>query len=133
MARSGTRIAPARARTAPSEGQLHRAVVKWLEWQEQLGRLTFAHVPNEGRRSRITGARLKALGMRAGFPDLVLFGHFGCGVIELKSKDGKVRPNQIEWAARFDHFEIPHAICRSLEDVIQTIDGWCGTDRRAIA
>lgn len=111
---------------AVSEGQLQKAVVTWLSIQEQLGRLTYAHIPNEGRRSRIAGSNLRRMGLRAGFPDLVVFGHFGCGVIELKTETGKIRPNQREWAERFQTFEIPHAICRSLEDVMTRVDAWMG-------
>lgn len=28
------------------------------------------HIPNEGKRSKVTGGRLKALGLKSGVPDL---------------------------------------------------------------
>ena len=86
----------------------HREQVKlfaWAEWERidrpELG-LLFA-VPNGGKRDAVTGARLKAEGVRAGVPDVWLpvarQGFHGL-VIELKA-DGKGRPSkeQERWLA----------------------------------
>jgi len=109
-----------------SEGSIQGGVVAWLTLQEKLGRLTFTHVPNGGKRSRRVGGVLKRQGVRAGFPDLIIFGHFGCGVIEMKTPTGIMGDEQIEWEARCALFEIPHAVCRSLEDVMRVVNGWMG-------
>jgi len=58
------------------------------------------HVPNGGQRSKITGAQLKAAGVRAGVPDIFLpvkCGQYSGLFIELKVKDGKPSPEQENW------------------------------------
>lgn len=59
------------------------------------------HVPNEGKRSRTAGARMKAEGLKKGVPDLCLpVARGGCHglYIELKrEKSGKATAAQIEW------------------------------------
>ena len=49
-----------------SEQQHQIAVVKWAN----LSKIPLVHVANEGFRSAKTGAILKMMGMRPGFPDL---------------------------------------------------------------
>lgn len=52
-----------------SEDAHQIAVAQYLD---ALGVL-WAHVPNEGKRSKVTGGRLKAKGMKAGVPDILIF------------------------------------------------------------
>lgn len=55
------------------EEQLHRAAVAYL--RANLPKPWFcAHVPNGGGRSKAEAAILKALGVLAGMPDLLIFG-----------------------------------------------------------
>ena len=58
------------------------------------------HVPNEGKRSKATGARLKQLGLKSGVPDVCLptahGGYIGL-YIEMKVKPNKPTENQKEW------------------------------------
>lgn len=69
------------------------------------------HSPNGGKRSAFTGAQMKALGVKPGFPDLVLpvtrkdpllFGQSPGLVIEMKSATGSLSPEQKEWKAHFE-------------------------------
>ena len=89
----------------PSEDAEHLAVARYLNL---LG-LRFIHVPNEGKRSPKAGARLKAMGMKAGFPDFCIFdapplAPCAKGVcIELKrQKGGKVSDEQRYWLAELE-------------------------------
>jgi hypothetical protein len=63
-------------------------------------------IPNGGQRSRVTGAMLKAEGVRAGCPDLFLpapSGNYHGLFIELKRRDGgKVSPTQADWINRLN-------------------------------
>jgi hypothetical protein len=50
------------------------ALFSWATWQEQLypDLKWMYHVPNGGHRNKATAARLKAAGVKAGVPDVVL-------------------------------------------------------------
>ncbi len=53
------------------------------------------HIPNEGKRSRLEAASLRAMGVVAGASDLVLVLRGGRSVfIELKTEAGDLAPNQ---------------------------------------
>lgn len=49
-----------------------------------------AHVPNGGKRHKLEAAHLKANGVLAGFPDLVITWLGGAAFCEVKDRDGKV-------------------------------------------
>ena len=58
------------------------------------------HVPNGGKRDRAEAARLKAEGVKAGVPDIVLpvaRGRYHGLYVELKAEGGKPTENQIGW------------------------------------
>jgi hypothetical protein len=59
------------------------------------------HVPNGGARDVITGAKLKASGVKRGVPDYILFvarGEYHGLAIELKRlRGGTLSPEQKEW------------------------------------
>lgn len=59
------------------------------------------HIPNEGKRSRAAGARMKAEGLKKGVPDLCLpvsRGECHGLYIELKrEKSGRATPEQTAW------------------------------------
>ncbi len=73
-----------------------RALMPDLRWLH--------HSPNGGRRDAVTGAQLKAMGVKTGFPDLILpvraAGRAGL-VIEMKSATGSTSAPQKEWIAHF--------------------------------
>ena len=79
----------------------------------------FFHIPNEGKRSRATGARLKAEGMRKGTPDLCLaVPRGGCHglYIELKRiRGGRLEKDQADAldALRAQGYAV--AVCRGWE------------------
>ena len=70
--------APSRPRTAadgPSEHQLQATVIGWWRLAHKaysLPEYLLFAIPNGGARDSITGARLKAEGVRRGVPDLML-------------------------------------------------------------
>lgn len=103
-------------RRARPEDALQKAVVQMLKLCLVPG--TYWHaVPNGGLRSKLEAAIMVGLGVRAGAPDLVVYGpdaraHF----MELKSASGRLSPEQREvrdWAIAHG---LPHAVIRSLDD-----------------
>jgi hypothetical protein len=73
-----------------SEAQIQRAIIDALRWRG----IFAAHIPNAGKRSAMAGKRLKAEGMRPGFPDLACYGHGLHALIEVKADDGRLSDAQ---------------------------------------
>jgi hypothetical protein len=112
-----------------SEDELHKACVQWADAQAaavpELNALF--HPPNGGARSAAAGARMKAMGARAGIPDLCLpivrpvtwtngdQVPAGALWIELKSESGRLRDNQREWQARLVKHQHCWTLARSLD------------------
>lgn len=53
----------------PSEEAEQRALAQWLD----LHRILWTHVPNGGMRSKAVAGKLKAAGVKAGCPDVLIF------------------------------------------------------------
>ena len=93
---AGPKPVPQRAADAtpvPSESVEQQRLFLWARMQSgKYPCLTLMyHIPNEGKRSRATGGRLRAEGLKAGVPDICL--PVACGgchglYIELKRQHG---------------------------------------------
>lgn len=89
-----------------SEHSEQAALIEWAQWQLNQGHyaelaLLFA-IPNGEWRSPSVALRLQEEGVKPGVPDLFLpvaRGGWHGLFIELKIKDGRVRPEQKEWQA----------------------------------
>ena len=101
---SGRTTEPPKPRAKPiqHEAQIQRQLFSWaaqnaVRYPEL--RLLF-HVPNEGKRSVISGYNLKIAGLKVGVPDLCLpvarSGYHGL-YIELKSENGRLQDHQRQW------------------------------------
>ena len=84
------------------EAEHQAALFQWAKLMEgvhpELSRMF--HVPNGGKRDRVTAAKLKAEGVKAGVPDIVLpvpRGSYHGLWIELKVDNGKPSKEQREW------------------------------------
>ena len=106
----------------PYEDAEQMALMEWAE--RSAGRWPalrlLMHIPNGGSRGPVEAARFKAMGVRAGVPDMFLPAPRGgyCGLwIELKRrKGGRVTPEQLAWlgALRFEGYAA--AVCRGWEE-----------------
>lgn len=77
------------------------------------------HSPNGGKRDAFTGAQMRAMGTKKGWPDLILPVRSGrCPglVIEMKSTIGKVSPEQREWLEHFSDQGWQIEVIRSAQD-----------------
>lgn len=92
-----------------------------FEWAERLsGRVPelvlLLHIPNGEKRDKATAARLKAMGVRAGIPDILLpipNEHYHGLWIELKTTRGTVKPEQLEWHRQLREQGYMVCVCRS--------------------
>ena len=127
-------------RPLQSEDSIQVSCVSWFRVAHpELARLLH-HSANEGKRTtRIVhthagtrvvcsgGARLKAMGMQPGFPDLFLAvpsrGMHGL-FIEMKSATGRLEPSQREMLALLSEQGYATAVCRSLDDFCHVVDSY---------
>ena len=89
-----------------------------------LSGLRWCHVPNEGQRNIVTGARLKKKGLKRGVPDVLIFNPNPHGVglaIELKAGKKKPTPEQSEWIAELYKLGWSTAICNTVDAAIDMI------------
>ena len=75
------------------EQQIQRAVFEHLAVRAASTVFAF-HPANGGWRSRVEGAILKGMGVRAGVPDIVAVKNGRCYALELKAPDGRLTPAQ---------------------------------------
>lgn len=105
-------------------------MVQFLALQENLGRLSYFHPANGEVRSARTGAKLNAMGVRSGVPDLVILWYspffiaHQCGFIELKSAKGRCSESQNGWADWLLRANFHYTVSRSLYEVEITLKKW---------
>ncbi|MET4720770.1 hypothetical protein ABIF63_004876 [Bradyrhizobium japonicum] len=109
---------------APSEYQLHCAVVdtvrRWI-----MPHWIFTHIASGEKRDQVTAARLKRMGVTAGFPDLMFIGPCGqmCW-IELKARAGRLGDAQAAVAAHLVAAGHGYLCSDDYRDVIETLKAW---------
>ena len=102
------------------EDQLQTQVFEYLAI-----RGIFAYHPKaSGKKSIHSAVRDKKLGVKAGVPDIVIIDKGKHFYIELKAGKGKLSPAQIEFRDYCYEWSIPWELCRSLDEVIETLKGW---------
>lgn len=143
---------PAPAVRAPAqhpEQDLHVACVQWLGYSLRPGVLVHSS-PNGGSRNVVEAKKLKAMGCRAGWPDLELVwsedDHVAVksdrtgaifippilvsitrsriAFIELKAPAGSLSPAQREMQKWCSDHGVLHAVCRSLDDLAAVVARW---------
>src|ERR1035437_10668874 len=89
------------ARRQQPEALIQEAVVQHLRARGAPG-MVFLHCPNGGYRRPIEAAIFKAMGVRAGTADLLLWRDGKSYALELKAPGGSVSISQFEFLADFD-------------------------------
>lgn len=110
--------------TDPTEFELQRAVVDLLRVNATRG-VIFFHCPNGELRSRRTGARLKAMGVRPGVGDLCLVlpgGH--AAFLELKAAAGRMSPEQRVFRADCETIGAFYEVASSPEQAAAVLSQW---------
>ena len=116
----------------PTEHQEQVMLIKWfdLQYPELRGRL--AACPNGGQRNVIVAAKLKAEGVRPGYPDLNLLvpRHGFSGLfIELKrQKGGNLTAEQADWLEFLNRQGFMAVICKGLDAARDTVSKYLATN-----
>ena len=100
------------------EDDLQKSCVQWFTAQYPKLARALHHSPNGGKRNVREAARLKAQGVRKGFPDLALY--FGSGpahglAVELKIKPNRTTADQNWWLDHLEQHGWDVAVCYTLE------------------
>lgn len=93
--------------------------------------LKWIHCPNEGNRKPQYTAKLRRMGLKPGFPDVIIFDSppnypsLKGGVIELKRKKGGVISEaQQDWVEYFRTNGWDAWICKGLDEAIDILKHW---------
>lgn len=121
--------APVRRRPRHDEDTLQTACRQWFDMQHRNFSLLLHHSPNEGLlvRRAADGAKRKAMGVRAGFPDFIFLlptkaAPYLC--IELKTTKGKQSDSQKEYQRMVESVGGKYVVIRSLEEFINTVNDY---------
>lgn len=118
-----------RKRPAYLEDKLQIACKYWFDCQFPRLKLLLHHSPNEGKLMQHDrdGAKRKAMGMRAGFPDFI-FLHpnkfYSYLAIELKSAKGRQTEHQKEYQQSVENSGGKYVIVRSLEEFMDIVNDY---------
>lgn len=108
---------------ASSEDAEQEAVVEYCD----LLHIPIVHIPNEGKRSLSYAARMKRMGLRSGFPDLLVplarGGYHGL-FIEMKYGKNKTTKEQKEWLECLSAEGYACAVCYNAAEAIKTIESY---------
>lgn len=105
----------------PSEFQEQVALCDWLD----LKRILYYSIKNEGKRSRITGAKLKKSGMKKGVPDMCIpvpTDKYGALYIEMKKIGEKPFPEQLEWKDKLNNAGNKSVICYGFDEAKKVVE-----------
>lgn len=108
---------------ASSETAEQSTVVEWCD----LLHIPIVHIPNEGKRSVSYAARMKRMGLRSGFPDLLVplarGGYHGL-FIEMKYDKGRTSPEQDNWLSLLSAEGYACAVCYNAAEAIKIIENY---------
>jgi hypothetical protein len=111
------------ARRARPEQAIHLAVCEHPRLRAKPDVL-WLHVGNGERRDKITGAKLKRMGVLPGASDFLLWHHGNSFALELKAWGGRLSEAQLEFLARFNDAGGHTAIAEGLDRALACLEAW---------
>ncbi len=106
-----------------SESLLHRAVVQQIAVRVRPN-VFCTHIPNGEKRSQVTGAILRAMGVRRGMPDLLFLQDGKAYFLELKTRKGRLSPDQVAVHAALRDAGALVATAHGLDAAIAQLVAW---------
>lgn len=110
-----------------NEDQLQKSCVAWFDLQYRHISWALFHVPNGGKRNSIEAAKLKAMGVRPGVPDLLLViprGGYNYLAMELKVGNNTQTANQRNYQTKMSENGGCYAVIRTIDEFIQTVNSY---------
>jgi len=101
------------------EDDLHEVVAAWLN--KNLPDRTFWTTFPSGGGGKIRGAQMKLKGLKAGVPDILIFGNNTVTCVELKSEKGVLSKDQKIVIPKLEQLGFKTYVCKSLADVQQAL------------
>lgn len=119
------------------EDKLQISCRYWFDLQYPQYRLLLHHSPNEGLlvNRKADGAKRKAMGVRAGFPDFILLlpnEEYAYLAIELKTEKGVQSKEQKTYQATVERFGGHYVIVRSIEQFKEVVDKYIANRKTLI-
>lgn len=105
------------------EQTLQRAVLAHLQWRARAG-VWWCHLANGGWRSPIEAKILKALGVVAGAPDLLIVADGRAYFLELKAPRGRVSAAQRECHEALRAAGAAVAIADNIDEALELLQSW---------
>lgn len=109
------------------EDPVHRSIVNWLRLVLPDGCIVH-HSANEGvrggNRGKFDGARRKAMGQVAGWPDITILTYVGVFFIEVKPEGGYLSKTQKELHEVIRALGLKVAVARSIDDARECLTEW---------
>lgn len=108
----------------PKEIALHMSVATHLR-DHALPRWRWTHIPAGACRDAREGAKLKAMGLARGWPDLTLVSPTGVvHFLELKRIGGVLSDDQRAFQKWAEDCGIAHAVVKTLDDALAALKRW---------
>ena len=114
----------------PTESQEQQWLMAWvkLESARRPELQLLYHIPNEGQRSRATGARMRAEGLKRGVPDLCLpvprGGYHGLYIELTRRSGGRVSDDQRGWIEALARMGYRAEICQGWQAAAEMIEAY---------
>lgn len=105
------------------EQAIQKAVVQHLRLRGE-PKVFFWSTPNEGKRGFVNAAALKAMGMTAGVPDLLILKGGNLHALELKAPGGRLTPSQRLVLDRMKECGAHVAVAHGLDEALVTLEFW---------
>jgi hypothetical protein len=110
-------------RSQATEFELQCAIVQAFRVSKNKGWRLVA-IPNGGLRDKVTAAKLRASGTHPGVPDLLLIGPGKICFLEIKTKYGRLTPEQEEFLSYLSSVAAEHAVAWSYDEAMAALKRW---------
>ena len=120
--RAGVRL-PQLPGSRPKEEAIHRAVVELLARTARPG-VAWTHMPAGEARGPGLGGKLKGMGTKPGWPDLILIREGQLYGLEVKRESGRLSPAQIAAHEELSPAGATVVVAYGLDEAIKVLRGW---------